>query len=331
MTRHRHIARWIRTGLLLSIGLLLASCAMSAPPPAATPSPAPPPVPPEALISAATAEDVRELARLESTRLDLVEWMPDGRSLVVGGGGTIGIYDSAALTRRRDWRSSRSLKELEVAPNGRLVAGTQLDHVVVWSSADGSVVAELDAPHIETALAFAPDGARLIGAGRDQLWEWSTQTWELSRTTVLEPQGPPTGLGFSRDGALLAVSFQECQTQVFNADQVTRLVTLGTRCTNVNGPNRTAFSADATVLAMANPWQPVSLWNIGDGSLVRYLGDEAPSMSVLDFAPGGPLLATASQADQPEARLWDSATGVVSATLHASGGPINDLALSPQG
>jgi len=99
-----------------------------------------------------------------------------------------------------------------VSPDGQLVAAASEDAVVVWSVAEGRVVAEATRPRASVpfaarrtaSAAFSPDGAWLAVAGPDSLLVFDCRSWELAWSIV---EGPElVGVAFTPDGTRLACS-----------------------------------------------------------------------------------------------------------------------------
>ena len=175
-------------------------------------------------------------------------------------------------------------------------------------------------------IAFSPNG-RLLASG-EAIWDVESK----KRIHVLEG-GLVARVDYSPDGSLLAVALLD-DRDIF---QPTRLwdVASGKLVHEFDnqGDNVThsiAFSPDGELLAVANPFGTVALWNVKSGQITTTFdcGNKNAGMHDVIFSPKGDVLAAAGT--DYKVRLWDMASGKETQTLkHGSG--VNSVAFSPDG
>jgi WD40 repeat protein len=140
--------------------------------------------------------------------VEMLAWRPDGAELAVAGidhlatgkrDGEVGIWDIATRTCRH--RLPGGATAVAYSPDGRFLAVANLRHTVtIYETAGFEVRATLDG-HTDTigAVAFTPDGTRLISASEDRtlrLWDVARGeqigAWELDnrlRALAIDPEG----------------------------------------------------------------------------------------------------------------------------------------------
>jgi len=152
------------------------------------------------------------------------------------------------------------VRSVAFAPDGSLLASASEDwHVRIWRVADGTVVHTLGGfTNRVGVVAFSPDGVYLATGTDDgsvKLWNFASQvavhSLELGNAECV------TGLDFSPDSSLLAVGGCDSQTvwQVSDGSQLFSLQGIGMQ-------SLVAFSPDGSRLAVAAPYEGISLWGL---------------------------------------------------------------------
>ena len=228
------------------------------------------------------------------------------------------------------------------SPDGTLVATGGLDNVLrLWDAATGEPVRAIPDKGPVLAVAFGPDGRKLLtGLGNSaQLWELlgpSDPAGHIDGATV----GPPSSrtlwtiprksipvrtmnhggawvkaVAFSPDGKALLTGTWESMVYLWDA----------TSCQPLTAPlllpdrvHAVAFSPDGKSFATGSgiwgghpPGTPgrgeTRLWGMPDENLFRTL-DYGGAISDVAFSPDGKTVLTAGWS-HPDARLWEMATG----------------------
>jgi WD40 repeat protein len=206
---------------------------------------------------------------------------PDGSSLAWAGGGyhTAQIALHTLPTGRLCWsvpvENAEFLDDrhyLSFSPDGRTIALGQRDKPVqVWAAKDGRKLRSLrGGAGSGSAVVYAPDGKTL--AVGDYFWgENYLRLWDVaSGKTKASLDGPVTGLAFSPDSRLLAVSGRDGRLRLLEPSG--RL--LGTFRWHQGDIEAVAFSPDGRWLATGGDDNRVKLWPI-EG----LLGSRAPRLA----------------------------------------------------
>jgi outer membrane protein assembly factor BamB len=262
---------------------------------------------------------------------------PDGRSLAVGGGSTLGETTRLDLATREKLpapaRLKRDLCALTFSPDGQLlvvVGGTEFQKVAevkVFDTALGRERAELMG-HTDKvfAVACAPDGRTLATGGADQtvrLWDLATLK---TRAVLAAHAGAVLSVAFSPDGKTLAAAGADGRVRLWDT-------ATGKEQGNLYGHEEevraVVFSPDGRTLATGSADWTVRLWDVATQKERRMLKGHRGSISCLAFSPDGQTLATGSSDET--VKLWDVATPHERATLTGHRSRIAALAFAPDG
>jgi len=275
-------------------------------------------------------------------------WSSDGAWAGVTEGRQLVVRDarSGAVATVLAGRGQLGARPLAWSPRGVALATAGLDRVVVWrpnpplsatrrlpsqaawspvgsalavvegGRADvrtpaGEVVARAARPARVTALAWAPDGARLALAGPERLWVWR---WREGALRNLAPaDGPVEHLAWSGDGRRLAVR-RELEVAVLTVSDGR-----ATHAERASG-GRVRWAPGGARLAYV--WgRDLELWTEADGTRTTGL----PSY-LFAFGPRGDLAGADSESS---VALWREGAEPAAARLER-GEPV-DLAVGPDG
>jgi WD40 repeat protein len=216
-----------------------------------------------------------------------IAYSADG-SLAAGALGTyrIQLWDAQSGEALQSLRGHRGqmASALAFSPDGGLLAsGSSGGEVILWSVADGTESAVLEAAGAVNALQFTPDGRRLLVSSLGLLEIWNVEDGTL--------QGERSGTGavLSPDGSTLALASldDERQPQVLiqpaGQNRTSRRLPAGA--------GSMAFSPGADLLAVSGT--EVSLWDVAGGRELLTFPNPAPYARVL-FSPDGRLLLLAA-------------------------------------
>jgi WD40 repeat protein len=187
---------------------------------------------------------------------------PDGRTLASGGDdGHIILWDLARGKVRRDLQGDSGggdIRSLAFSPDGRRLAWTGINSVMLWDLAggeEGVLLGRHDG--WANCLAFSPDGRTLASGGwfAVKLWEVSSGT---EKSTLKTPCQQAMCLAFSPDGKTLAWGGTDDVLRLWQvadgrADEVWK----------TEGPvSCLAYSPDGRTLVAGDRRGAVKLWDV---------------------------------------------------------------------
>jgi WD40 repeat protein/serine/threonine protein kinase len=180
-----------------------------------------------------------------------------------------------------------------------------------------------------TSLAFAPDGAELFAAGEDgAVYRWQTETGK--ELPALRGHGRAvTGVAVCVERALIASSSEDETVILWDrrTGQPVRTLLQDRRPVSA-----VAFSPDGSRVASAagDFLQPsdVTVWNVDTGRPEHVYRGHRGVVHGLAFQPHGSRLASA---DEDGVLVWDSNTDGEARVLACAQGPLDAVAVSPDG
>ncbi|MEZ0228459.1 MAG: WD40 repeat domain-containing protein, partial [Planctomycetota bacterium] len=286
------------------------------------------------LWDAATGKEVAKIGNPDEVdEVEVVAFLPDGKSIVTVGNQTVRIFEVAEgkLTAAlMDYDGNQRC--LSVSPDGKTVAANALRNVAVWSTS-GPFEAEqkpqkkfVAADETLEALAYSPDGKTLAAAGGSTLRLFDAATGaEQAR-----PEGHRdyvNGLAYSPDGKTLASS---------SADRTLALWDVASgkaRWLPQTEPlGALAWSPDGKTIAVGtrSSFDPaVLIVEAASGKLVASLAGHKGSIQGVGVSPDGKMLVTAAGSDKT-ARIWDVAAKKELASVEVPEAPVV-LAVAPDG
>jgi WD40 repeat protein len=181
------------------------------------------------------------------------------------------------------------------------------------------------------AIAFTPDGRRLIASGGDdgQLRVWDAGSGALVRELAAHP-GALVDLATSPSGDRLLTAGWDGSARMWDLELLGAPVAAGAALGPHTGEVRSvAFSPDGQTIASASADRTVRLWEVKTGLVTRVLDGHAGGVSRVVYSPDGRLLASAGEDHQ--VRLWDAATGEPLKVLAGHDQAVWGLGFSPDG
>ena len=307
-----HRAMRIEPTLIEVPDLVVAAGSLAAIPPAVT-SPAPVSVPPALPPPLPLAPVSRPRRRLGSARAAVVLAtalvMIVAVSLVV-----TQPWNARGATTPHATNSARASGTPGALPH---FSGPPYEHLVATlTNSAGSV----------NAIAFSPDGTRIMAAGGDydgRLWDVASGG-QLAHYDVY-PAGVST-VAFSPDGKTIATDGNDKTAVLWdvNTDK-SRTVFTG----HSDYINDVAFSPDGATLATTSLDDTVRLWDVATGALRFTLTGHTKYTRAVAFNRDGSVLASTS--DDHTVRLWDPRTGKSIKVLTGHTSDVLAVAFSPDG
>ena len=149
-------------------------------------------------------------------------------------------------------------------------------------------------------LAFSGDGTYIASSSLDR----TIRLWDVTSRQEVDAFSMNkvgfNGIAFSPDGRLLASADAIWDVE---SRQVVHTLEQGRQ---VPGP--VAFSPDGSLLAVALESQPIKLWDVASGQVLRTFAEQADDVTFrIVFSPDGTLLAAGVHGGM--VRLWDVASG----------------------
>jgi WD40 repeat protein len=180
-----------------------------------------------------------------------------------------------------------------------------------------------------TALAFHPDGHRLLTGSSGRV-----VVWDLARRVVTEELSDVTGsvnsLEFSPDRKLLSVvggkPFSTGEIHLYDAQGLKPTARLEAHKEVILDQ---AFSSDSARLATVSFDRTVEIWDVGGRKRIAQINDHSDTVQCVAFDPAGKRLATGSM--DRTVKLSDGVSGVGLLTINPELKGILAVAFSPDG
>jgi len=177
-------------------------------------------------------------------------------------------------------------------------------------------------------MSFRPDGTTLMAwEGREPMQLWDPATEQPLLSLPLERRAGELGLdlAFSAHGDMLAACDAQGVVHVWDLVQKRERTHFQPAA---KPPESLAFSPDGRrVLTCTSP-EPIRIWDVATGQLIRTLTD--PSSTLAVFSPDGKMVA-AGIGPQPELAVWDVETGQLKFRGQGHRQDVRCLAFSPDG
>jgi RNA polymerase sigma factor (sigma-70 family) len=213
--------------------------------------------------------------------------------------------------------------------DGRLLAAADGHGVTLWETKTGRWVHDFGQTYCVDALAFAPDGKRVVtGAGYTdtiaRLWDpfSGKQTGQL--------RGHAWGIqvaAFAADGKLVATGSQDVTIRLWDPATGREVRRLDAKDGMIYAMD---FSPDGRTLAAGGRRKAVHLWDVATGRELRAFDNPGGQVLRLAFSPDGKRIATRG-IDEKCVRLWDVEGGKEIRQLAGPAAGCPSLVFTPDG
>ncbi len=253
--------------------------------------------------------------------------------------GNLELWDVKARKRKRILGSpTLPVESVAFGQNGKRIAGSREDGVVVWNVETGEEIATLPNDDLVYSVALSPNGKILAGGDGNEtvkLWDVAKQT-EIATLSLKDRRSPsrygfPMNLSFDPDNKMLAVGSIHYGLSLWEADTGKYITTLEQRITR-----SVAFSPDGKTLASSDTDGAVDLWDVATGTRkTTFWTNIRDGVESVHFSPDGKTLATAAAGGT--VLLWDitlinTGTEIATLTSHTPQADwIDDVDFSPDG
>jgi WD40 repeat protein/tRNA A-37 threonylcarbamoyl transferase component Bud32 len=267
-----------------------------------------------------------------------VAFSPDGQCLAAGtAAGTLRVWDAAQGKEVVTWRGhAAGVTGLAFDSDGRRLASTgkgewNCVELKLWDPTDGKPLAGAASPNILAAVAFSPNGRRLVTAGHDEvvaMWDAST----LHGISNLKGRNrwavPWSSVAYSADGGLIAAGSPAGLVRVWDAATAQELFSAVTP--SQTGVSGLAFSGrDARFLAAATTDNTIQGWSAKTGKPAFTLRGHRRAVTAVAWSLDGGCLASASQ--DRTVKLWNLGNPDEALTLQPPNQGITGVTFSRDG
>ena len=272
-----------------------------------------------------------------------VIFTPDGRQLIsVGDDKVIRCWDTASGEPLRTLRGKvgpgpeGKLYAAALAPDGHTLAvggyGYRGECVITLFDLRTNAVIRLLRGHEDVidALAFSPDGARLVSGSADTTMRvWQVATGECCQQLHGHTQAV-CGVAFSPDGLRVASASLDHSAGVWDIETGARAFTLTGHTAEVRS---VAWSPDGKTIATGGDDQLIRLWDAHDGRLLQTLPRQGNHITCLAFSPDSRQLVSGLGGLPGECivRQWSLPAGTVLHEFAQHRNTVLSVAFSPNG
>ena len=280
---------------------------------------------------------------------------PDGKTLVIGEGGSILFYrvdgeggperihfpepGRAAMTRL-----GATVLHLAYSPDGMALAAATRDAIHTWNVKSGERLRRIDyEPSYWSSVVFSPDGKTLV-AGCDEMkircWDVESGKETLEIQVPTPPRHPRFGGGnqkdclgrivVSPDGKVIASTGEkhgltQRTVHLWDAGTGEKIKDIGSDSWGIHDA---VFSEDGKMLATAGQDGGVQVWDWKEGRRIRSFSLD--SISSVAFSRDGKRLALV-RGNPGTIQIRDLATGEKVPDFHVHEGAVESVAFSPDG
>jgi len=255
-----------------------------------------------------------------------VSFSDDGRTLASAGEESV-IRMWQPDSKRQLPGHQGNVKCVALSPDGRLVASSSNNTIILQSTSDGQILKTLTGhKDMVFSVGFSGDGQTLYSASYDKTIKlWRVSDGSLVKT-VNTPEKGYAIVTVSPDLRLIGFYRGDGNFKLWSLEQDSLIRMLDGKVPAVNCGG---FSADGQMLALGSGDGKVELWGVSDGRLIKSLGQfEAKVMSIA-FSSNNQVLAAGFE--NGAIRLWRIRDGQLLTAFTNHTASVNSLTFSADG
>jgi WD40 repeat protein/serine/threonine protein kinase len=206
--------------------------------------------------------------------------------------------------------------------------------VYIWDARTGRVDITLQTRTETRAMAFSPNGQRLVTAEMSGVVQvWDARTYQPVGTLDTHDQSEIRGLVFSRDSQYLASADNGGKVKLWDATRLgeEQKPRRTFRALANNGNIALAFSPDGRRLAAGGEENTVKIWDVQTRQVLQTLRGHSGDVWAVAFSPdpGGRWVASAGE--DSTVKVWDSHTEQLVHSFRGHTSFVSSVAFSPDG
>jgi WD40 repeat protein len=238
---------------------------------------------------------------------------------------TLIVWDTATGEKLRTIQATGNVVSVAYSHDGSLLAWAEGPRAVIIPAAGGEPKVLKGHLLSVTALAFSPDGKRLVTCGSDD----SARIWDVATGDCLRTldHGADANCGcFSPDGTLIATGAADGNVRIWDVEEGRPPVVLDG---GEVGVLAVGFSPDGKLVASGDGSGAIRIWDSSSHALKTSLDGHRGSVSCLAFSPQSGRLA--SSGGDKIIRLWEVSSGRCVQELKEHSDWVRSVQFSPEG
>lgn len=236
---------------------------------------------------------------------------------------TLENVPNIALLGRLDSAGSPStIFDHALSPDGTLLAGLDNEQLAVWDLISGQRVFSTGRRDEVTRVFFSSDKTEVYAVEMSSLVTVHSASDGRAGTTFRGIDQYDGILAYEPENGWLAFGNRKGEARIWDPLAREALATIQAH----NRPvQRLAFSNSGDLLAAADSFGAVSIWNWRSRELIARIEDDAPALT-MQFTPDDSLLAVGTRSD---IRLWSAADGTLARRLATGPEAVETLVAAP--